>query len=1275
MTEPLLERRSPLRASYAMLILLAFFFLLPSAFRGARLSLDKKENDVKDWLPSDFPETAELNWFAGHFAGESFVLATWPGCTSGDQRLKLLTQKLRHESDTYDPAADWPTELAAEYLKAKDVGREHQLLLASDLSYDYAGLKEKWLTSASGTQYYITPDGRLYRWEEGVSAPLALVRKIKRMLGAYEIKGQLVTAFGSGGEPDANGDQRVNRFYNDPSLICAPLFHSIQTGDTVVDQLAAEGGPLWPIDLTDASRRGEVAQRLAMQRLTGTLFAPAVPHEFDWRGESFVDAVPAEDRQALPEDFVAIANRVVAEAAETQFDGSIEKLATAPIDEQTDVWYRVFDTAKVDPPPRLTAVLVTLTDLAKDNLAFAIGRGVLGGPRGRLLELADECGIEPPPAPSMAPPPLDRLSTSFVSTRPQLHIGGPPVDNIAIDEEGTVTLVRLVGYSVLVGIVLSYLCFWSVKITIMVFIVGGSSAMLSMSLVYWFGGHVDAILMSMPSLVYVLGLSGAIHVINYYRDEVRSRGKRGAAGRALQHAALPCFLASATTAIGLASLGISNLAPISNFGIFSAIGVIATLAILFSYLPAALQTFAPDIEVAKPASGKSSSGNSEVAAESALSEAWASVGRWITGHHAAVTIVCMVVLAVVSVGMFKMKTSVQLLKLFDPNARIIKDYAWLEDNFGKLVPMELIVRMPTKLQAEAQRTSVVGSVPSDGVTPPDSSTSPAAVDAMTILERVETVARIRRVVHRLLGEPGLDIVGQAMSADTFLPPLPQPDNSYSLVRSKFNRELLTSRDELRGSDYLRIEKRGPYADAELWRISLRVAALSDVDYGRFISTLRRAVEPVLRAHETQSELLEALAGKEAGKSGKLSGKDLVVVLGSKRPVAIDELTLVAPPSSELPVNELIDTRSTYLATLAELLAGSKIKTPLWVDPSAADSQVKVGDANWEKLAEITSALVLVGDAEVSDADLKNFKLVVDARDAADRVTTPTLVGDKIPDVAGADGIQVVYTGVIPVVYKAQRTLLTSLVESIGSAFVLIMIVMMVLLNPGRFPGSWFSAGNLGNGLAAGAISMIPNLFPILFVFGALGHLHSMYPGNFLIDIGTMMTASVAMGVAVDDTIHFLSWFRHNLDAGMSRVDAVIETYRRVGPAMTQTTIVGGLGLFVFALSTFTPTQRFGTLMLVLLAAALVGDLVLLPALLAGPLGRFFKPRVAAAHHDQPDSDHSGQYIQSLDQNNKHANSSSPIDTDRKTAIVHDEASPTMRAHKPRQRTDAGHRLK
>jgi len=131
------------------------------------------------------------------------------------------------------------------------------------------------------------------------------------------------------------------------------------------------------------------------------------------------------------------------------------------------------------------------------------------------------------------------------------------------------------------------------------------------------------------------------------------------------------------------------------------------------------------------------------------------------------------------------------------------------------------------------------------------------------------------------------------------------------------------------------------------------------------------------------------------------------------------------------------------------------------------------------------------------------------------------------------------------------------------------------------------------------VAMIPNVFPIVMIFGAMGHLGK------LVDIGSMMTASVAMGVAVDDTIHFLNWFRHGIARGMNRQDAIRLSYKKVASAMTQTTLIGGLGLSAFAFSTFMPTQRFGVLMLILLVAALIGDLILFPAILAGPLGKYF----------------------------------------------------------------------
>src|SRR5690606_27994991 len=114
-------------------------------------------------------------------------------------------------------------------------------------------------------------------------------------------------------------------------------------------------------------------------------------------------------------------------------------------------------------------------------------------------------------------------------------------------------------------------------------------------------------------------------------------------------------------------------------------------------------------------------------------------------------------------------------------------------------------------------------------------------------------------------------------------------------------------------------------------------------------------------------------------------------------------------------------------------------------------------------------------------------------------------------------------------------LLVSLQESLTMAFGIIALVMMIHLRS----------------FAGGLVAMIPIVFPIVLVFGALGL------SGREIDIGTMMTASVALGVAVDDTVHFLSWFRRGLAQGLSRTDATLFAYRQCGRAMLQTTLVAG----------------------------------------------------------------------------------------------------------------------
>jgi predicted RND superfamily exporter protein len=130
-------------------------------------------------------------------------------------------------------------------------------------------------------------------------------------------------------------------------------------------------------------------------------------------------------------------------------------------------------------------------------------------------------------------------------------------------------------------------------------------------------------------------------------------------------------------------------------------------------------------------------------------------------------------------------------------------------------------------------------------------------------------------------------------------------------------------------------------------------------------------------------------------------------------------------------------------------------------------------------------------------------------------------------------------------------------------------------------------------LRIAALAMAPNVAPLAIVFGALAWM------DFRLDIGTMMTAGIALGITIDATLHFCTRQREYLACGISAGEAARTSLLQCGPAVLKTALVTGLGLLVLSASPFTPTARFGWMMAVLLGSAVVGDLVLLPALWMG----------------------------------------------------------------------------
>ena len=197
------------------------------------------------------------------------------------------------------------------------------------------------------------------------------------------------------------------------------------------------------------------------------------------------------------------------------------------------------------------------------------------------------------------------------------------------------------------------------------------------------------------------------------------------------------------------------------------------------------------------------------------------------------------------------------------------------------------------------------------------------------------------------------------------------------------------------------------------------------------------------------------------------------------------------------------------------------------------------------------------------------------------------------------GVEHVITGLVPLFLRTQQAVLESLIVSFVLAFGLIAVIMIILL---RHPIS-------------GLLSMLPNVLPVALVFGAISWI------GVAVDIGTMITASVALGIAVDGTLHLLTWFRDAVAEGRPRQEAIARALGHCGPAMWQTSTAIGIGLLMLAPAELLLISRFGWLMAALIGAALFADLILLPALLAGPLGSFIErtvrpERVAAVDVEQ-----------------------------------------------------------
>ncbi len=408
---------------------------------------------------------------------------------------------------------------------------------------------------------------------------------------------------------------------------------------------------------------------------------------------------------------------------------------------------------------------------------------------------------------------VDIITQSAVGFDPiepnTLVIAGEPYQMLMIDQASRNAMESFVVPSMLAAVLMAWWCLRSIKLTFVVFALAGFGQLTALVLIYLVAGQLSAVMVVLPTLVFMLTLSSAVHLSNYYVDCGGDRNPE-AATRALALGFKPCSFATLTTVFGFGSLIVSQLEPVWQFGSLAAMGLLLSTIVLLSVFPAAVRWPVKSVTA--------SSRTADVQRPVEFYWFGTYLAQFANRWTAPITFAGWGLLVITGWGLTKLETSTEFVDMFAPSHPAIQQLNWVEEHIGPISSFEILVRFPLSPEAD-------------------------------YLQRAQEVQELQ---HELELSPH---IVAAISPTSLLPELPTGDGIRDTIRRSAMRRMLGGRIvDLINQNAIAIDD-----GFEYWRITARVAELKQANY----ATVRNDITALCQRYAEQRQASRETSSPDA----------------------------------------------------------------------------------------------------------------------------------------------------------------------------------------------------------------------------------------------------------------------------------------------------------------------------------------------------------------------------------------------------------------------------